>query len=184
MRAAGHPMKVRSAARLHGTLPGASPSRTAVLRAPPSPAAPAGSARPDSASRSHLYSTRKLFPRSRRRAARTPGTPQRAGPKPSQRRAPRLPHRQQDTARRSARTWAERDGPSPISAAGRGGSRSAPSSIPAGRAQRWGQPAGGGAAPKTPSAPPSPDPINGPCSGRWGLAAGGAGGSPSGPGSA
>lgn len=141
MRAAGHPMKVRSAARLHGTLPGASPSRTAVLRAPPSPAAPAGSARPDSASRSHLYSTRKLFPRSRRRAARTPGTPQRAGPKPSQRRAPRLPHRQQDTARRSARTWAERDGPSSISAAGRGGSRSAPSSTgragPALGAARW-----------------------------------------------
>lgn len=42
VRAAGHPMKVRSAARLHGTLPGASPSRTAVLRAPPRPqAAPA-----------------------------------------------------------------------------------------------------------------------------------------------
>lgn len=168
VRAAGHPMKVRSAARLHGTLPGASPSRTAVLRAPPRPqAAPARIAL-------HAATSTPQENFSLAAAAEPPGPPA-LRREPAQSR-PNGGHLAYLAGSRTQPGGQRAPGPSgtgpPLFQPRDAGAPAPPPAVPAGRARRWGQPASGGAAPKTPSAPPSPDLINGPCPGRWGSGGG------------
>ncbi|XP_031449064.1 skin secretory protein xP2-like [Phasianus colchicus] len=162
VRAAGRPMKVRSAAGQRGAPPGASPSRTAARRASP---------RPQAARRAAASSPRRNF--SLAAAAEPPGAPA-LRTEPARQETPRLPRRQHGTARPGGQQAPGPSGTGPPLFQPRDAGAPAPPPAAAGRAgpalgaARWRR----GSAEEAPSAPPSPDPINGPCPGRWGRAGG------------